>query len=72
MQQKLSLHMQINYTQQRSTQNHGNKKLKFQHQDYQNHGYINLLATDFFFLNFSTPCIQNVSNTETKQDSIMK
>ena len=40
--------MQINYTQQRSTQNHGNKKLKFQHQDYQNHGYINLLATDFF------------------------
>jgi hypothetical protein len=29
---------------------------------------INLWATDFF----STPCIQNVSNTETKQGSITK
>ena len=34
--------------------------------------YVNLLATDFFVSNFSTPCIQNVSNTETKQGSIMK
>ena len=35
-------------------------------------GWINLLATDFFFSNLSTSCILNVSNTETKQDSIMK
>ena len=32
---------------------------------------INLSATDFSS-NFSTPCIWNVSNTETKQGSIMK
>ena len=32
---------------------------------------INPLAPDFFF-NFSTPCIQNVNNTGTKQVSIMK
>ena len=32
---------------------------------------FNLLATDFFS-NFSTPCIQNVSNTENKQGSTMK
>ena len=33
---------------------------------------FNLLATDFFFSNFSTHCIKNVNNTETKQGSIMK
>ena len=33
---------------------------------------LNLLAMDFFFPNFSTPCISNVSNTETNQGSIMK
>jgi hypothetical protein len=32
---------------------------------------FNLLETEFF-LNVSTPCILNVSNTETKQCSIMK
>ena len=32
----------------------------------------NLLAMDFFFSNFSTFCFWNVSNTETKQGSIMK
>ena len=30
------------------------------------------LAPELFFLNFSTPCIQNVNNTGTKQASIMK
>ena len=38
---------------------------------YRNSQQFNLLATDFFS-NFSTPCISNVSNTETKQGSIMK
>ena len=33
--------------------------------------HFNLLATDFSS-NFSTLCIKNVSNTETKQGSIMK
>ena len=33
---------------------------------------INLLAPELFFLNFSTPCIQNVNNTGTKYVRIMK
>ena len=33
---------------------------------------LNLLAPGLFFFNFSTPCIQNVNNTETKQVRIMK
>jgi len=33
---------------------------------------INLLAPKLFFFNFSTPCIQNVNNTGTKQFRIMK
>jgi hypothetical protein len=37
--------MQINQKQQRSTQNYGQKKLKFQHKDYQNHGYINKILS---------------------------
>jgi len=37
--------MQINHTQQRSTQNHGHQKLKFQHKDYQKHGYINKILS---------------------------
>ena len=32
----------------------------------------NPLAPELFFFNFSTPCIQNVNNTETKQVSITK
>jgi len=28
--------------------------------------YFKLLAPELFFLNFSTPCIQNVNNTGTK------
>ena len=35
-------------------------------------GNINLLAPELFFFNFSTPCIQNVNNTGTKQVRIMK
>ena len=33
---------------------------------------FNLSAPGLFFFNFSTPCIQNVNNTETKQVRIMK
>ena len=33
---------------------------------------INPLAPEIFFFNFSTPCIENVNNTGTKQVSIMK
>ena len=33
---------------------------------------FNPLAPELFFFNFSTFCIQNVNNTETKQVSIMK
>ena len=33
---------------------------------------INPLTPELFFFNFSTPCIQNLNNTGTKQVSIMK
>jgi len=33
--------------------------------------YFNLLAPELFF-NFSTPCIKNLNNTETKYVRIMK
>jgi len=33
---------------------------------------INPLAPELFFFNFSTPCIQNVNNTGTKQVTNMK
>ena len=33
---------------------------------------LNLLAPELFFLNFSTPCIQNVNKTGTKYVRIMK
>ena len=33
---------------------------------------FNPLATELFFCNFSTFCIQNLNNTETKEVSIMK
>jgi len=33
---------------------------------------LNPLATELFFCNFSTFCIQNLNNTETKEVSIMK
>jgi len=33
---------------------------------------FNLLAPEFFFFNFSTPCIQNVNKTGTKYVKIMK
>ena len=35
-------------------------------------GFINLWRRNYFFFSFSTPCIQNVNNTGTKQVSIMK
>ena len=34
--------------------------------------YLTLWRRNYFFLNFSTPCIQNVNNSGTKQFSIMK
>jgi len=34
--------------------------------------FINLLAPELFFFNFSTSCIYNVNNTGTKQVRIMK
>ena len=33
---------------------------------------FNPLAPELFFFNFSTPCIQNVNNTGTKEVRIMK
>ena len=33
---------------------------------------LTLWRRNYFFLNFSTPCIKNVNNTGTKQVSIMK
>ena len=33
---------------------------------------LTLWRLNYFFFNFSTPCIQNVNNTGTKQVSIMK
>ena len=33
---------------------------------------VNILAPELFFFNFSTPYIQNVNNTGTKQVIIMK
>ena len=34
--------------------------------------YLTLWRRNYFFFNFSTPCVQNVNNTGTKQVSIMK